>query len=782
MDQVSVNNRGSKPWQWIPVAYYQPPSMTIPESEKGAAYASAWTRYFLSRQQSEWINYYRNNYVANMEYAIDSRWGEEADVQMFLGDVASQTSRIPFKVPMMGPMLTRMVGAVDNISISAMAESATQHFSATRKEDALLRAMIMSRAAQAGPDMAAAFEGMGISPSEQKTESIFDMNYQDHFKRGINSLMSMMSLRNKLPTTKRQVAQNMALSGMAAFHNFINGANIESRLIEPREVGWDTSAMEPDMSDGQFVYTCPLMDVGEIAERWNPAKGVIEALDKWARVLPSGQNFQAGWPQSRPRVFTMYWKDFKKVERGFVMRDGELEFCTINEVNPDTGKPDFTDVDLVEPPKNIYTDAWTDTERREKKQTKTIQVARYCSIIPWEYLPGGYTKGVGYGRANRAPQPPNHSLPDVGVIGDIVLDHGIVPIQEADPDDVYSVHLPIKIATWRYMGGHVVAPLTAARDPQRWMNQITSDVAWRLRKAGGRSTIIAKEAIADSNMTEQEVDMKVKEGDTLFLSGSVLGGLPQSSGSIDNSPGPAIYNMVGLIPQAKSIMESSVGVYESNYGAPQGQDQLVGTLQLQLQQAGVMQQPFYAAIADLYRQENQLYAQGGKEFYSRHPWILRQMVGEDDMEALIASRDMQVEQFRVKIELSPDGQQLRTITDQQVIPGLMQMGMLDPVTAAQLMGRSIPEDVYSAARKFTQQAAQAAQEQAANQEQAAMQQQMAMEQAAIRDEEADIAKQETDANLKMAGLQQKLMQPEAQAAADWNKPDALTQTAMGATP
>jgi hypothetical protein len=53
------------------------------------------------------------------------------------------------------------------------------------------------------------------------------------------------------------------------------------------------------------------------------------------------------------------------------------------------------------------------------------------------------------------------------------------------------------------------------------------------------------------------------------------------------------------------------------------------------------------------------------------------------------------------------------------------------------------------------------------------QQAMAMEQANIRDEEADIAKQETDKDLKMAQMQQKLMQPEAQAAADWNKPDAM---------
>ena len=119
MTPTTVNNRGF--WTWIPISTMIPPSMTTPERDKGESYHALWTRYFLSRQVGAWIEFYRNNYTANMEYAIDSRWGEEEDVRMFLGDGPAQTSRIPFKVPILSPMLTRMVGAVDNISISAKA-------------------------------------------------------------------------------------------------------------------------------------------------------------------------------------------------------------------------------------------------------------------------------------------------------------------------------------------------------------------------------------------------------------------------------------------------------------------------------------------------------------------------------------------------------------------------------------------------------------------------------------------------------------------------------------
>lgn len=777
MIPTTTNNRGF--WTWIPIATQIPPSMTIPEKDKeNERYHALWTRYFLSRQVGAWIEYYRGNYSANMDYAIDSRWGEEEDVRMFLGDGPSQTSRIPFKFPIVSPMLTRMVGAVDNISISAKAESATQHFAQTRKENALQKVLLMSDMAKIGPVSEGIMATQGVPADTQKAVQLFDMSYQDHIIRSANSLMSMIAQRSNLDDTKRVAASYMALSGVSSAHCFVNGNNLEWEMCEPREVGWDTSAMRPDFSDGQFVYTCPLMNVSSIAERWNPIKDKIYALDTWSRILPGGYNFNAGWPQSRPRVFTMYWKDMKYVDRGFVEIDGEPQYVTINEEDPDTGEITFTDKDLVEPPENRYTRAWDASELRAKKQRRAIEVIRYCSMIPWEYLPGGYTKGRPYSPNEAPPAAPlNSNLPQVGVVGDMVLDYGMYPLQEADPDDVYSVKFPIKFSAWRYLGGHAVAPITAARDPQRWMNQITSDIAWRMRKAGGKSVLLAKEALDGSNMDEDELNHKVKEGDTIVVPAAMLGGLQNASGQIDASPGASFYNMLGLLPQIKGVAESSVGVYESNYGAPQGGGQLVGTLQLQLQQAGVMQQPFYAAIADLYKQIHQFNAQAGKQFYSQRPWLLSQMVGEDDMPYVISSEDMHFEQFRVKISLSPDGAQLRAITDQQLIPQLMQMGMLDPTTSAQLMGRSLPDDVYAAARQFTKQAAAAAQQQMEEQQMAMAAQQISQEEQMLDQQEMDLTKQESNQEVKMAQLKQKAEQPARQAESEWMKPDA----ALGAT-
>jgi len=677
---------------------------------------------------------------------------------------------VAFRFPMVQPILTRMRGMADNLSVTPLAIASTQ-FAKTRKEDELLLATLMSRAAQAGPDMAAAYAEMGISPDESYTVYSRESSYQDKLIPAITALMTSIANDNSINDRKKDIAQSLALSGLSAMHASVQGAKLVWDLCDPNEVGWDPSSIRPDFSDGEYAFVCPLMSVSTIAEKWQPKRDAIVQLDRWSNIT-TGNTINSGWPQARPRVFTVYWKDCDYVERGYVDDNGELVLVTINQPDPDSKdkKPKYTDADLVTPPENKYTVLWSDLEWSQKKQKRYVEEIRYCSFIPWEYLPGAFTDNKTY--ADRA-QASKMSSGIVGPSGDLILERGTYQLQETDPDDTYERGFPIKFSTWTYIAGNVIAPLTAAISPQRVMNQITSDLMWRLRKSGNKSVAVDTDALAGSTMKEQDLLMALKEGDPVNLKGAIVGGLQNAVRDIDTSPGSSFYQMFALLPQMKNVAESSVGVYESNYGAPQGQDQLVGTLQLQLQQAGVMQQPFNSAIAMQIKQVHQFDAQAGKQHYARYPWMLSEMVGDDNMEALIASKDMQNEQFRIEVVMTSDIEQRRMITDTQTIPMLLQMGMLDPTTATKILGKATPYEAYRAAEKYTAEAARIASEQAAQQQQMQAQQAMAMEQANIRDEEADIAKQETDKDLKMAQMQQKLMQPEAQAAADWNKPDAM---------
>jgi hypothetical protein len=755
----------------MPVIPIERPSRYTPEEEKGEGYHAACLRYYLGKQNAgaSFINWYRSNYARNSAYAIDSRFAEEEVERMFLGDGPSATSRVPFKHPIISPMLTRMIGGVDNIAINAQAELVTQWFAQTRREEALNQRVAMSLAARGSAAVAGAFAPMGISPNEEKTVEQFDATFQDKIQKGENALMQMLAVRHKLMEQKRKVAQDMALSGVAAAHFYINGQNIELEFCDPSEVGWDMSAIRPDFTDSEALWTCPLMSISAMAERWPDKEKEVRGVERWANQAIAQTVGGGYWPQARPRVFTVYWKDSRKVERGFVVKDGEVEFCTINAINPDTGKVEYTDNDLVDPPAEfgMYYQAWTEKEKRERKQTKWIEEVRYCSAIPWEYMPGSYTQGQKF-----APKMfDTDRTKEVGVLGDLVFDYGVYPLQEADPDDQDSVKFPIKIQAWRYVDGFAVAPISAAIDPQQWMNQITSDLAWRMRKAGGQYTAVEKSALAGGGQSEEAFNLAKKEGDTVVLDGSSFGGINNAIKQVDESPGAGFYNMMGQLPVIKGMAESAIGVSDTMQGAPVGPNQLVGTMQLQLQQAGAMQQPYYASIVDFFKQLYQFEAQGGKQFYGRRPWLLSRMVSDgEEMQSLIASRDMQMEQFRVTVTMELDNKQLRTITDQQIIPTLMQFGMLDPVTAAQLMGRAVPEDAYAAARSFTKQAQMAQADQAEKDQQGMMMGAMAQEQQNIDEQEMEMAKMENSDKQTMAKIQGKLMQPEAQALSEHLKP------------
>ncbi|HNR54375.1 MAG TPA: hypothetical protein PKJ19_04355 [Flavobacteriales bacterium] len=742
--------------EWTNIGTRIRPSRIIPEADKGLAYDGECAAFYISKVDAVAINMYREEYAANAAYAL-GKWGDEQDVRVFLKDNGRSTSKVKFNYPLIQPTLTRLRGAADNLSISPMAIPATQ-FAETRKEKALMERMAMSRALREGGAAAQAFSGMGVSPDPAATEQIFEGTYQDELIPGINSLMKMIALENGLEDKKREIAKHLALSGLAAIETHVVGNKFVNTLCEPDEVGWDPASIRPDMADGEFVFAAPVMTVQQIAEQYQLRAKDLEEIDQWAR----DDNMSGGWPGGMPRVYRVYYKDVERFEAGFVDEGGEKVYVPVNDPDPNNRKhkPKYTDKDLVEPPDNGMTADWTDQEWQEKKQTRWREVTRYGVIIPWTSLPKVLTGNSSF--ADRVKSKDGPRLKRLlNKNGDFVLAGGKCIPQEVHPDDTYMKGFPLKFTTWTRIAGHVVAPLTVGRSPERFMNQLVTDLMWRLRNAGNKSVAIDTDAMAGSTMTEQELVMALKEGKPVNLKGAVVGGLNNAVRDIDTSPSNSFYALFGLVPQVKATMESSVGVFEQNYGAPGSANQLVGTLQLQLQQAGVMQQPFFAAIADLYKQTHQHNAQAGKQFYAERPWALRQLVGDKAAEALIASKDIHYEQFRIEVVLTPNAQEQRIMVDNQIIPMRMQMGLLGAPEAAELMGRSFQSDVDAAGRAYARKMALAQQAAA---EQAEQQQAMAAldnEDMALAEREDSMAKDEQNALLKQAQIQQKLQQPYA---------------------
>ncbi|TXH53065.1 MAG: hypothetical protein E6Q97_14045 [Desulfurellales bacterium] len=765
--------RGYNPWIGIQTVIR--PSRLLSDAEKDEDYDNRCARYYISSQIASQVNNQRLQYYVNSAYAAGQRWGEDEDVKLFLGEGQDTTSRVALRLDVVQPMLTRIRGMADNLSTTPHVISSTR-FAKRRKEDDLMRKVLMSQAAQAGPAMAAAYGQVGISPNEEQVMQQHDANWTDEFAKAVEMLIKGISDYNELDKQKKDIAKSIALSGIAAMHPSIQGTRVVWELCDPSEVGFDPSCIKGDLSDAEYVYTCPIMEVPNIAERWQPKRKQIEEIDRFPR-LQAGSLGMTNWVQNKPRVFTVYWDDLQYVERGYVNDNGEVRYVTLNKKVKDPGLGDkvWTEADLVEVPDNDFTSTWTNQEIAERKQRRYASVVRYCSLIPWEYLPGGYTDRLPYNRRNEL-DPSKRTL--VSSCGDLVLDRGIYKWQEADPDDTYKRGKPLKLSTWLLIAGNPIAPLSAAISPQRVANQVTSDLMWRLRQAGNKSVAIDTDAMAGSTMDQGDIFNALKEGNPVDLKGAIVGGLQNAVRDIDTSPGNSFYQMFSLLPQIKQFSEAATGLYEANFGAPQGQDQLVGAFQLQLQQAGVMQQPLNAAIASTIEQVHQWNAQAGRQFMINFPNVLSQLAGDMGAEVLIQAGNSQLEQFRVEVIMTSDMEKQRLIADMQTIPTLLQMGMLDPQTAAKLLGRATQYDAYREAEKFTAQMALAQQQQQEAAAMAQQQQNMAIEDAALREEENKLAEQEAKMGMESAKLQQKLMQPMAQAESEWLKPPQETQPTL----
>lgn len=703
---------------WIPIAPTSRPSSFVPQDikDKDDAYDTQRARWCISSVDGSTLNSYRREYIANaamvQNNAGASSWGATDMIREFLGDTNSPTGRLAFKYPIMQPTHTRMVASIASIAVTPKAVAWTSNV-ASRRDAALSERLLYAQAASMGGPLGdAMINNTGVSPNPEEEERRFSATWNDPYERALTNLLLASHKHQHLDYAKWQLASNIALSGLGAVGMFPASNRIEAVVCDPLEVIWDPASVKGDFSDGAFVGWCPLMDVEAIAEIYQPKADVIKGLDNWARQSPANTTMTAGgWPTRRPRVFHIYFKDILTVDRGFVMEDGMPSFVTVNRKIGDA-PPKWTDADLIEPPMNEFVATWTPQERRARKVRRMVQVLRYCDFIPWEYLPGAVTQGL---PANsRRAKDLRESLCAKGLYfsgscGDVTLAHGEYELQEVDPDNVFGVEFPLKMSTWMYIGGRVVAPMSCVRDVASVMNAVMSDIMHRMARADMPTTIFDTGALAGANITEEEAARNLKTGTPFSVKSQLVGGIPQSITTVGKGLGAEFYNQFNIIDQLYTYAQNLTGLYDQNFGAP-GQDQLVRVKELQNRQSGLMLSPLLYSAEHLFLQIHRFNGSAGKLFFAQRPWLLDAMVGEEGEAAIISSKDMMNEQFRVEVVLSMSPEQERDAARQMILSqgGYLDRQMLDTQTAAALLAKgAVPSDVDDAAERFTRRLAEA---------------------------------------------------------------------------
>lgn len=728
---------------FLRLSFIDRPNPQCPDSQKKEDYHVRTARYFLSSaDMDKWALSYAG-YIASREFRDGNQW-RKANIEAFLNDSSGKgRNRVAVTQNVVIPVWKQLVGGIIGASVNAKAQAMTR-MATTRRERELGRLKMMTAAALSSPQLGQVIqeEYPMIGSSQEDTLSSFENYYQDCTVKATDALMQVVSSDpdNNFDVMKIDHADDCALGGWCVSHATPHQDKFFWERIHPLESLWDTNSKRNDLSDSQWWGVRPLLDMSTIVARWNPDPERVRSIMNYTRSTMQNTQFTK---QTQIYVHQVYWKDWSHRKRAWVLGpDGEKELVIVD----DSEQGPYTSKDAVDPPDNELNHQ---TFKGRKVRNEAIEIIRYCVFVPQEYLPG----------ANVGPR---------GI--DWVLAYGEYPLQEREWFDTAVVRSPVKISAFINSSGRFISPVQAAISPQELLNQTLTTFSGLLNQTGGSGMILDRAGL-DPAFPENKVHMAAKNGETIIMNGR--GNINNMLTHYDHTPKEGMYRMLQIVNYMNAISKESTSSTDVMRGQPTGGEQLVGVTENQQMRGMVMEMPFRHTIMLLYQQMYQYTAQAGRQFYAKNPSKLEQIVGMDDMLAVLMTPDALLEQFRVEVVLTGN-QNARIEQGNMQILQFLQLQMLDPMTAAQLWGRSTPEDVAEGLRKSQKIQQEAAKEKQKQDAQAA---QMAM--AMQKQQEIDAMNQETykdaldTANERMKE-QAKGMQPyqRAEAASMFPPPDA----------
>ena len=649
---------------------------------------------------SSWLNKIK----INKNFYKGDQWMFNEDLVAFLEDSSGNTrNRIKMVHNMIRPMVEQYRGNASILKINATAKSISK-LSVNRRDLALSQLVFKTKMANELPGLGEIMRmnDKTIGKDETETTQIFENLYVDLFVSQINSLLKYIKNLNDFEKKQVKVAQNLALSGLIACDCIEYGGHRRYPIIESEDCFWDTDAKNLDLTDAAFCgYVMP-SDVSSILEAHQVSDTDAKAMEDYVSTSNDTSFFADNentreYTSNRLPVYKVYFRDTKKIEYGYVMDEYDYPYLTkINFIEPGEESPKYTDEDLIDPPKSPKNDRLF---KGKKKRKMFIDYIRFCTFVPGEVV--GKAKKEGGDSDN---------------VADIVLDFGMVDYQETEYLDLGNVKFPMKFQTWGYVDGEVFSPVDDAINPQRFINRVLSVTEQLINNSGGSGMIIDEDAIpADS---EGQIFNDSKEGKPITVRTRGKG-VPNTVGYYDNTPKAGVYNMFGIIPTIKSMIQDTTGVNEALKGESTGSDQLVGVTELLIQRGSLMQEPFYNAISDFYVQMYQDAATVGKRMYIDNERELAIITGDEGVEILTLSKELRNEDFRVFVSRENDDTVLQNQAN-QMLDIFLERGLIDDKVHANHYNRSTPDDVTMALRSQAGLRIEAARRQGAQEQEALM--------------------------------------------------------------
>lgn len=706
---------------------------TILTENKDEKYHIDFARYCLGQANNQYQNSFANKVSVNKKFYKNDSWIKEEDLDLFFMDDTDQgTNRIKMRKNIIRPMVEQFRGNAIRMAINFKVKSISAQ-AINRRENGLAKMLHFSGVANDpnnpwGDDMK---KQMAIGNSEAETRSIFENVYVDKYVEKMNYLLEYISDRNKFEDKQVRLAEELALTGMAVMGEFEYFGHQQFEIVPSENFFFDRSAKEYDLSDAEFMGEILWLTTSEIFEQYpNIGQTEKEAIEKYAKQYrkaaqeagngqgSNGVNNQQFVNSGKVPVYKTFWKDGEVYEYGYVLDKFGYEYLTrINYIKDGQTKPEYTTEDVIrsnsEHAKKIFGNKLT-----RKLHVDTLRMAIF---IPDEVLSIGGANALSDGKTN-----------------DILLDWGLAPYQETENENYHSVKFPYKAYCWGYVDGEVLSPIDDAIDPQRFINRIMSITENQINNARGSGTVIDSSMVDD----EGEAARNMRQSKPLFVKAKGRS-VQNAVGKYDSTIGPGTMVLFNIIDATSKLVQDVTGVNEALKGESTGSDQLVGVTQLLIQIGSLMQEPFYYAITNVYKQCYESAASKGKRIYADNERNLCIAVGDEGAEVIRITKDMKLEDFRCFIKrqnsdemlVESGNQMLMALFSIQLADGSR---LLDEKRFANLYGRSTPDEIGIALR----QAAKEKQEIQRMQSENANKQMIANEQAAKQEMNEMKAEQE----------------------------------------
>ena len=658
-----------------------------------------------TKEHMEWQN---NLKIARNFISPNKQWELPEDKVNFLMDESGQTTnRVKVELNYCHVMHNQYVGNASRMQVNARIQSFSPLVK-TRKESSLNEMLLWQDAAMmASPQVANTIRAnKPIGESDLETAQLHDVYYSDKYVRAMNSMVRRCAKINNMDLLKREVAESLSYSGVAVVRPEPVGGEYRVRWVQPDRFFWDRAARSADLSDAGFMGEYEDMLVSDLYEVATELRG--DDRSNIEAYLTSINSLGTTAPD-RVRCYKVVWRDVNIAEWGYVENEfGDIVFEKINCIYENEETARYKDSDLV--PLSKLTEYQLGVLRK-KKQSKGLAKTtcytdqwRYCDFIPSEYIATNNTSQTTF--------------------KDIVIGYGILPYQEQNTYSPYNMETPYKVSLYMYLDGYTYSPIDIAINPQRLANRIMSVVENTMNNAMGSGVLLSQEAVDRSDMNLEEITTRMKRNEPVTVAAAPLGGVQNSVGKYDGGITNGTMGMLNVAQIMLGSIEKISGVNEAMKGGMDNPDQLVGTMQLQIQKGTVVTERYYAALRDLFRQVYQAFCSSGKRFYINEKPTLISMVGDEDADVIVLSKDMKNEDFRASVEFAIDPKSERQGVDAMLFQ-LLQIGLMDKVSWSNLIGRASEDDMWEAVRRYAKESSEAEKVAAQQQEQqaAAMQQQ-----------------------------------------------------------